>query len=755
MNSQEFVRAVTAFADAATDIDLTRGELAFQLRDQIITAKLYHRDGKLWVDEADAPQEAEQWLIHRVAKVDLLADRILSQIVDPKPFIVPEATVVDDPNLESPPAGEAKDAGAGLISLLDRRPAGTTTVVYLTSDAGEGKTTLISQLALRQAAAFKAKKADWLLVPVTLGGGRTFVRFDDVVVASLVNRLRFPYWYYEAFLELVRLGVVVPAFDGFEEMLIESSSNEALSALGGFARSLTSSGSAVVSARKAFFEYQSFAAQARVFEGLSDQSVVFTRIGLKRWQRHQFVAYASSRGIADANALYDAVAARLGASHPVLTRAVLVRRLVDVAGQSGGLADLLSRLGAKPEDYFAEFVNAIVEREATEKWLDTSGDPPTPLLSVNEHHELLAAVANEMWLNSSDTLKDDLLDLVCEVFVESKRLSPVVGRQVRERLKQHSLLVRAEVGRTSFAFDHEDFRNYFQGVALGRLLVSRDIAGLRSFLRVAAVTGEMGDAVISHLRRMAADAPAILDVLQKVGSLELPSSFGKENAGILAIRVAETFECTTCEFRSLSFPTDALRLRKLRGSRFTDCYFQPTSVEEADLRGLVFTRCQFERLSDIEDARHVACVCEDCTVRCVTIHGGAESLFDPREISRFLADHGFAQTQQLDLRDPAPVEEDLKLTERALRMFLRANQLNESAFRTQLGQRSAHFLDEVLPELVRHEILTEVTYQGAGRQRRFRLIVPLDLVQEAFAECRGDFSKFLASLATARRQQTH
>src|SRR4029077_1840672 len=98
-------------------------------------------------------------------------------------------------------------------TVLSRRPAGATSVLYLTSDAGEGKTTLINHLALKQAQRYKEKTTDWLLVPIPLGG-RTFLRFDDVVVAALVNRLRFQLFYYDAFLELVRLGVLVPAFAG-------------------------------------------------------------------------------------------------------------------------------------------------------------------------------------------------------------------------------------------------------------------------------------------------------------------------------------------------------------------------------------------------------------------------------------------------------------------------------------------------------------------------------------------------------------
>jgi hypothetical protein len=112
-----------------------------------------------------------------------------------------------------------------------QRLAGVSSVIYLTSDAGEGKTTLINHIARFQAESYKKKETDWLLVPVTLGG-RPFMRLDDVVVGELANRLKFLFLYYQAFLELVRMGVIVLALDGFEEMFVETSSGDATSALG-------------------------------------------------------------------------------------------------------------------------------------------------------------------------------------------------------------------------------------------------------------------------------------------------------------------------------------------------------------------------------------------------------------------------------------------------------------------------------------------------------------------------------------------
>jgi hypothetical protein len=300
------------------------------------------------------------------------------------------------PTLQDSPQGNdvpGIDALRGCEELLSAQVPGTTTVTYLTSDAGEGKTTLINALARKIADEYKRKERDWILLPVPLGG-RAFLRFDELVVSALMNRFRFQYWFFEGFIELVRLGVVVPAFDGFEEMIVEGSSGEAVSALGNLMNQLNSEGRVLLAARKAFFEYQSFKTQARLFDAIgSDDSVSFSRLALQRWSREQFEEYGALRGRHDASEIYDQVAARFAADHPLLTRAVLVRRLFDVTRGVRDVGELLSRMGNKPQDYFHQFVLAIIEREASEKWLDKEGREGRSLLSVDEHLALLAAVA--------------------------------------------------------------------------------------------------------------------------------------------------------------------------------------------------------------------------------------------------------------------------------------------------------------------------------------------------------------------------
>lgn len=203
-----------------------------QIGSEIIEASLRTHDGGLYVQEGGKEQTAEKWIINRLAMLDLLAERILDSIEETTAFVVPAGELVDEiEHAVSELPVPVDDAVKAVHDFLERRPGGTCSVLYLTSDAGEGKTTVIEHLARRQAEQYRSRKSDWLLVPIGLGG-RPFLRFDDVVMAAFMNQLRFQRLYYDGFLQLVRMGVLVPALDGFEEIFVETSEGEAVTVSG-------------------------------------------------------------------------------------------------------------------------------------------------------------------------------------------------------------------------------------------------------------------------------------------------------------------------------------------------------------------------------------------------------------------------------------------------------------------------------------------------------------------------------------------
>ena len=757
MDFDVFKRIVTAFSDDPEDIDLKHGKLLVQVRDEVIEAALSQSPKGVMVTENGDCLTAQSWVVKRLARLPQLADRICSHDESPQHFVVPSGRRLGHEEFASDagnsPGVEMKNIVTAMADTLGSRIPGTTSVWYLTSDAGEGKTSLINHLAVEQARAYKQKRTEWLLVPIPLGG-RTFLRFDDVVVAALANRLRFQLLYYDAFLELVRLGVIVPAFDGFEEMIIEGKSGEAVSALGQLLNNLDSAGVVLVAARKAYFEYLSFRSQARLFDAIGKNDVAFGRMSLARWDRAHFIKYGSRRGLDRPDTLHQQVASSLGETHPLLTRAVLVRRLVDVATEDGSdLSGLLGRLGQQPQDYFREFVSTIIEREARVKWMDKSGEPAQPLLTVDEHHLLLSMVAHEMWLSSTDDLKADEVDFVAEMFTEEEGKSPAVARQIRERLKQHALLVRTR-GDRGLGFDHEDFRLFYLGFALGCALVKSDVSAVNAILDVTTLPRAAVDQAASCVRRDG-DAGSALELLQKLATPQLPTSFVRENCGALTAALADGRKGNGTAASHMNFPEDALRGRSLSALTVSDSHFSPTSLEGAAFVDCRFVRCRFERL-DGSPKRVEETGFDECDVASVAYPDDeydAVEIYEPDHIRRRLDRCGFKIQDGPGTRPraPAPASElsgDLKLVQRALRAFSRATGVNEKMMQMRLGVKFNRFSKEILPRLLDAGVLEELRYKGKKNQRRFGIAVPMQEIEFAMEKSRGELERFVAAFGT-------
>lgn len=751
MDLETFQRVLESFADRPADIDIAKGTLVTVIRGQLIEATLSQRSDGLFIVENGQRWPANQWICTRIAQLPLLADRIIDLINDEPYFVSPKGTVLDGIN-ESPdesprPIDQIPDE---LVTSLDKKPAGVTTVVYLTSDAGEGKTTLINYTAKRQAQEYKKKHTDWLLLPVSLGG-RTFMRFDDVIVGTLMNRLRFNVLFYDSFIELVRLGAIVPALDGFEEMFVEGSSGDAISALGNLMKALQSSGASVIAARKAYFQYKNLRAQTRLLDSMSGQSVSFSQIAICRWDKEQFLAYAAKRGIADAESIYVQVENQLELEHPLLTRAVLVERLLDIAEEGEDRLNLLDRIGGDPSDYFRQFIGSIIEREATGKWIDKSGEPAQPLLSVEEHYELLSELALEMWTNGVDRLPADIVTFVAEMFAESRHKNRVITQQLVERIKQHALIVNSDGGR--YGFDHEEFYHFFLGEAIGKIIVAKDVGLLRRSMSQTVLPQLAQESAARFVNRADMPAEDLSRVVKDAFAGESRISLTKENLCSLYVYIIDLAKEGGIAIEDGAFPADALNGRTVKCVQFERCYFQKTSLSNSQLNDCTFIECDMDGL-ECDDTTIISnVVLRNCRILSFCPAADAMAEFVPERIALLMGQQGFAvdQAGREEVAAAAVAvepDEKVQIMGRVLRAFMRSTGINENTFRKRLGPQASIFLDDMVPELKELDILQEVPYRGSGEQKRYELRTSFDGLRSAIEACGGDFARFLEIAAT-------
>lgn len=758
MDINDFRRILTAFADEPSDVDIRSGKVIAQVRDEVIDAAITYSSGEdrqLRIVENEQEYAARTWLINRVARLPQLADRIIStsnataKTNAKSPFIVPSGFVSPDLSSVSQSDKPVPDVVQTMLDNASNQLPGATSVLYLTSDAGEGKTTVINRAAFLQAERYKQKQTHTLIVPISLSG-RAFLTFDDAVIAALVNKLRFNYLYFDAFIELVKMGAIVPAFDGYEEMLVEGSKGEAVSALGNLVQRLDSCGTVFIAARKAFFEYLSFRTQARLFDAIGDRSAAFSRLALSRWSKDQFCNYGNLRSVIAPDEVYEIVSFRLGTAHPLLTRAVLVRRLFDVL-EGVDRTELANLLGSNPHDYFFTFVDAIVKREASEKWISrVSGDVMEPLLQIGEHHQLLSQIALEMWQSSTTSLRYDVLDVIVELFCESQKKSAMATRQIKERIKQHSLLSTDTSRGQGLGFDHEDFQNFYLGEGLGLLLSQESRTELQAFLSVSILPLATIEQAIQYLIRSNGDPLVALNSIISINQSESGYSFCKENCGSLAIRLVECIKNSPSATRlaGMFFPSSALGGRTLRNVEFDECHFQPTQISNSSLDKITFTSCEFERLEIDNRDTSIGCRFVECKVDSLVIQPEEEYVYDPNLIEKYLEQFGVRVGENNSSSSTNfEADERLKIIERVLRSFLRHSHIDDDGIRMRLGKaHTSKFYDEILPHLLGYGLLEEAPWRGQGVQKRYKLLKPMSELGAAIEQSNGNFDNFINAL---------
>ena len=754
MQISDFKSIVMAFADPGTDILFDKAQLMTSINGDLITASISTKSGDVYVDEGSGQEPASKWILSRLARLPLLASRLKESVPPTQYFVSPEASLL--PTLEKGPQEElvmTDDALTTTLNTIDEHSPLETMVLYITSDAGEGKTSLINELARTQAQRFTTNQSDWLLVPIPLGG-RHFLRFDDITVGALQNRYRFPFLYYNSFLALVRMGVIVPAFDGFEEMFVEGSSGEALSAMGILVGALESQGAMIVAARKAYFEFENLKTQEKLFDTIRTFSVGFGKLELQRWSKPQFLAYCSNRGVTNAEDVYRRVSERLGADHALLTRAVLVKRLMDVASTIQSLDSLLEQLQKSGADFFSVFVRSLIEREANEKWIDRSGGKGVgaPLLTVDEHCSLLSQVALSMWESRVDYIKRDGLEFVSDYFSEVSNKNALQAHQIRERIRGHALLVPSTNASQALEFDHDEFRLFFLGEGIARQiaplneLTKAEVLGI--FRRGVLPRQAQHAFIRSITRNPQVDRMQVLRFLLSISGMDSQASYVHENCSDIIIRMLSGIDAEGLMINRLAFGAESLRDRKLKGVVFKDCYFAPSSLELTQLHDCLCSHTRFAQLRIFDSTEVNNTTFEECTVDAVSLVDRHQESWDPGEVRGHLEQLGVTLKdveQVVPTMAPSDIkiDDDVRCIEKLVRYFMRSTHISESVVLMKLGSRGKQFVNHTLPVLLKHGVLVEIPHLGSGTQRRFQLGAPLESVNAAIVASRGSFDSFV------------
>lgn len=426
--------------------------------------------------------------------------------------------------------------------------------------------------------------------------------------------------------------------------------------------------------------------------------------------------------------------------------------VLDISEHSASLDEFLTRLQSSGADFFAMFVRGIIEREATEKWIDRSGEIAQPLLSVEEHCKLLSLIAIEMWQARVEILKTETLEFVTDYFSETLRKAGGLAAQIRQRIKGHALLVASSNMQGAIEFDHVEFKEHFLGEAIAEMCGAQSTSvrsDLLNTLRKGPLPAHTLHTLITALRR--ADAKRqreIATLLSDVALLDGQSTFTHENCSAVILALLSGVEGESIILKRMSFAPQSLRDTKLAHILFENCFFAPTSLENTSLNDCRFNQCHFSRL-DLHASTHLGNVIVlQSQIDALSTNEGLLIHYDPAACRSVLLQLGVAFPDvpaELPLQQIQPHQPENAVVQfqKVLRIFLRTTHVSDGVVRMKLGSHGSMFMNDCVPTLLNRGILIEMENRGGGQFRQFKLGRPMAILSDALATCGGSFSQFL------------
>src|ERR1035437_54356 len=232
MDLKEILADIAAFADSEDAVQIDKGLAVFQRDRKTYECRLVETASGVEVDFDGRRLSYRRFLAEELGRMSILAGALRDKRKALSPFIDVTADMTSSLDVPS----NSQSALTALGEACKLRPFGETRLIFLTADAGHGKTALLRQLTRRLAEDYLARKSDMILFHIDTQG-RSFVRLEEAVARDL-GQLRMFGLFYPGVLGLVRSGLLALAIDGFDELLGKLASGKHIAA---WARSFVNS----------------------------------------------------------------------------------------------------------------------------------------------------------------------------------------------------------------------------------------------------------------------------------------------------------------------------------------------------------------------------------------------------------------------------------------------------------------------------------------------------------------------------------
>lgn len=474
----------------------------------------------------------------------------------------------------------------------------STTVVMVVAQPGAGKTWSLRNLVRQRADRFLKRLATSLYLYVD-AQGRVLASLEEALSQEL-DDLSATFGY-DAVPALVRMGLLVPVIDGFDELLGVAGQDDAYGSLSVFLEELDCRGSVLAAARSAYFESE-IVGRLDSGNGSASYGWSISTVELDQWNDSDLRTYvelasvASSRTTSVESVFAIVKDAFHGAAAELKGRPLFVARVVELAlederfGSESGLID--------------ELVAKYLQREAREKLLSRN---KTPLVSEPILRRLLTAVAEEMWMQERRQLDKRMLSEVVEYQSGLEGLDEESSRVLLARAPYLAFLSAG--ARNKVEFEHEVFFGEFLAASLSSRLRESALS-LHTFLGRGALPPLSVLGIVQRDRAFASTdsfEEQVARLSEAAGITSSRSEQVRTNAGVVAhglVRAASSVQdipaglnFSNLSFVGLDFDDLILREVTIAETSFLRCSFRRTSLRASRFGGAILVSPLVDPLS--------------------------------------------------------------------------------------------------------------------------------------------------------------
>jgi hypothetical protein len=627
LNTDLIAKDLASFADPSSEIVIQGRRITWVQRRQPQAAKL------LLSADSDAPDvefEGTRYSYPGFFASEKMGDlRGLAESMGP--YIQQLPSFVGPAYIDSPARTPESAQTVGALALCQSMTATSssenrTRIVFLRGRAGDGKSSLLVQLAHQQASAYLEGRATWLYFYID-AQGQALSRVDQAI-AKIKDDLRASFTYH-AVATLTRLGLLVPIIDGFDELLGIGGYDDAFSSLSTFVNRLGGRGCVFASARATFFEVSGLRS-AHLAASLTGDVEVATA-DLEPWTDSQVAQLLDRSGYAAGQDPVAAVVKLRGQlsenADEVLSSPFLVTQLLALLRSDGRLQGS-GVVGALVLGFLAREVDKLKDRDGS------------PILTLEQHVSLCERLAEEMWMLEVRELETDTVLLLAELMCDEFGLQRAAADAFVQRIRSHALLSTAP-SQERVQFRHE----YYYGFFLGRALLTAALAGA-SVLAPLLSRAVLSTVVATELARAvpAEDAVKHASAFVSIASARfsrVSEYIGTQNVGsLLAALLREHPRALPAGSAVSGARFDGVSLRRtvVERLRFTECDFQRVDFRGARWRAVEFLDCTFTLPKLSAETR-----LESTGILLTQIHGmslDTHDTYNPAEITEALASAG-------------------------------------------------------------------------------------------------------------------